>query len=141
MRGTIVLPDNMKTVYVQSNSGNGLVRELNRVLKSSGATVVNNAAGATAILMIRSAKQDRRVLSVSSTTARAQEYELSYIVDFSIEGSHGKELYPRQTATLLRDYRFDENDVLGKGSEERILIKEMEKDMALSILRRLRVRK
>ena len=141
LRGSIELPDNMKTVYVQSSSGIGLVRELNRVLKSSGATVVNDPTGATAILMIRSAKQDRRVLSVSSTTARAQEYELSYIVDYSIENSHGKELYPHQTVTLLRDYRFDENDLLGKGSEEGILVKEMEKEMALSILRRLRARK
>ena len=141
LRGTINLPDSMKTVYVQNSSGSGIAGELSRVMKSSGATVVNNPSEATAILVIHSAKQDRRVLSVSSTTARVQEYELSYFVDFSVVDPGGKELYPHKIVTLLRDYRFDENDVMGKGSEEGILRKEMEKEMALSILRRLRAQK
>lgn len=142
LRGTIELPESMKAVNVQGGGTNSaLVREISRFLESSGTIVVGSSKEATAILIIHKAKQDRRVLSVSSSTARVQEYELSYRVEFSIIKPGGDEILPRQTVMLLRDYQFDENDVLGKGSEEGILRKEMEKEMTLAILRRLRTRK
>lgn len=138
LRGTIELPDSMKAVYVEGGSRSALTNELSRFLQSSGATVVNRSQDATAILIIHQAKLDRRLLTVSSSTAKAQEYKLTYQVEFSIVKPGGGELLPRQKVTLVRDYQFDVNDVLGKGSEEEILRKEMEKEMTLTMLRRLR---
>lgn len=141
LRGTIELPESMKAVHVESGSRSALTSELSRFLQSAGATIVERSSDATAILIIHQAKQDRRLLTVSSSTAKAQEYKLTYRVEFSIVKPGGGELLPRQKVTLVRDYQFDESDVLGKGSEEEILRKEMEKDMTLAMLRRLRIMK
>ena len=141
LRGTIDLPESMKAVYVEGGSRSALTNELSRFLQNAGATIVERSSDATAILIIHQAKLDRHLLTVSSTTAKAQEYKLTYRAEFSIVKPGGGELLPRQTVTLIRDYQFDENDVLGKGSEEEILRKEMEKEMTLAMLRRLRIMK
>ena len=138
MRGSVQLPPEMEMTYIQGAGSATMMQELRRSLTASGATLVTEVDQASAILEIIQAHQDRRVLTVGST-ARVREYELSYTVEFGVQRRDGTVLVPVQTLELRRDYVFDENDVLGKGSEEELVRREMEREVAQSLLRRLRV--
>lgn len=140
MRGSVQLPPEMERTYIQGSGSTAMMLELRRSLTASGATLVSEVDQASAILEIIQAQQDRRVLTVGST-ARVREYELSYTVEFGVQRRDGAVLVPVQTLMLRRNYVFDENDVLGKGSEEELVRREMEREVAQGLLRRLRVGK
>lgn len=140
LRGSVQLPPEMERTYIQGSGSASMMQELRRSLTASGATLVAEVDQATAILEIVQASQDRRVLTVGSS-ARVREYELSYTVEFGVHRRDGAVLVPVQTLQLRRDYVFDENDVLGKSSEEELVRQEMEREVAHSLLRRLRVGK
>lgn len=136
MRGAVQLPKGVKSVYIQGSSNSALIRDVEISLEQAGVKLLQQAQGADAVLTISNVRQTRRVLSVG-TTGRALEYQLTLEVDVSLVNSKGVKLIPRETMRLTRDYRFDENAVLGKSSEESLLWKEMERDMAQMILRRI----
>jgi LPS-assembly lipoprotein len=52
----------------------------------------------------------------------------------------GKQLLAPYRLRQVRDYLFDENDVLGKSTEEAQLRKEMQADLIQQLLRRLQAR-
>ena len=70
-------------------------------------------------------------------TGKEREFELVYQVAFEVTGASGEELLAKQTVTLLRDYVFDPNAVLGKNREESVLHAEMRRDAAARIVRRI----
>lgn len=140
LRGSVQLPPQMDVVYIQGGGDGLMVQELRRALNASGARLVNEVGEANAILEILRADQERRVLSVGSS-ARVQEYELNYTVEFAVLRRDGSVLVPEQSVRIRRDYRYDENDVLGKSSEEDLIRKEMERDMAHTMMRKMRAGK
>ena len=136
MRGAVQLPKGVKSVYIQGGKSSQLIQDIELSLEYAGVKLLKKAVGADAILTITNVRHKRRVLSVG-TSGRALEYQLTLEVDVSLVDSKGTRLIPRETMRLTRDYRFDENAVLGKSSEESLLWKEMERDMAQMVLRRI----
>lgn len=70
-------------------------------------------------------------------SGRAQEFMLRYAVVFSLRRADGSVAVPQQSVELSRDYLAPVVDSLGKASERELLVRELQRDMAASILRRV----
>ena len=139
LRGTATIPASLQTLYVQGvNMQQGLGLELKRGLTRNGVTVLSNYQQGSAVLTILDSKFQRRVLSVGSD-AKVSEYELHGTVTFKVSDGEGKVLADSQTVEAQRDYQFDQNQVLGKDEEERLLKEQLNQQLVQSILRRLSV--
>lgn len=137
LRGAATFPDSLKTMYIQGiNLKTGLGLELKRGLTRNGVTVVNHYQSGSAVLTILENKSERRVLSVDRT-AKVSEYEIYNSVKFSVSDGQGQELSEAQTVEARRDYQFDQDQVLGKDEEERLLREQLDLQLVQSILRRL----
>ncbi len=127
----------MQRVFVQAPDAYGpLAVELRRGLEAGGGELVSERERATAVLHVLEERTRRRALSVSAR-GRAREYELIYHVAFRVEGPTGEVRRPREAVELRRDYVFDPTDVLGKSGEEAMLARDMRRDAARLILRRV----
>jgi len=132
LRGTTPEAKNMPLTYVEGAAASQLRAQLNQVDK-----VTENAEAAQVVLTILSENFDRRVLSVGAIRGKVREYELRYVVNFNVRDKAGKELLSAQTINLTRDYLFDETQVLGSDTEEVILRRDLVRDAAGQIMRRL----
>ena len=62
---------------------------------------------------------------------------LRYAVVFSLRRADGSVAVPQQSVELSRDYLAPALDSIGKASERELLVRELQRDMAASILRRV----
>lgn len=124
-----------RTHVVAADPYSPLVRELARALDGTAAEIVDEAAGASAVLRIREDRTEQRVLSVS-VQGQPREYEIIYSVRFEVQVTGGM-TFPMQSLEVRRDYPFDETDVLGRTREAQDLTEAMRRDMANLIVRRL----
>lgn len=126
----------MERTYIAGADNSPLYYELESALLAAGGQVVDTVQSATATLTIHSERYSRRVLSVDSV-GRASEYELSLHVAYSLNSADGEPPAGRDEVTLLRDYRFDPDNVLASGGQEEMLRNEMRRYAVRQILRRL----
>jgi LPS-assembly lipoprotein len=87
-------------------------------------------------LLLYGELSDSRVLSVTSA-GNVDEYLLKYEVSFRLADVDNKLLSEPQTVKVQRDHQFDRLNVLAKEREEQELRREMQRDAAQQILRRL----
>jgi len=111
--------------------------EIRRQLRAGGTEVTETAVSAQWAVRLLREESDRRVLSVGST-GKVEEYELYYAATVAFEDPQGKPLGPPQTVSQTRSYGFSESAVLGKDAEQETLMRDMRRDVANQILRRLR---
>ncbi|MCC6716201.1 MAG: hypothetical protein IT496_13270 [Gammaproteobacteria bacterium] len=122
-------------VYMKGGGATGA--EVRRLLSLIGVEFVSQAGQADTIITITRDTQERQVLSVDPKTGKVREYEL--IVDTSIlaVSADGRVLLEDDDIALQRDYTFDETAALGKYEQEATLYREMRRDLAAAIVRRL----
>jgi len=108
---------------------------LRRALITSGGTLTEDSERATGTVRIQKDQVTRKILSVSKNNT-PREYEVTYTVEFSVDGTSG-EILPSQTVSLTRDYSFDETKLLAKENEEAILLDGMARDLVAIVMRRL----
>ncbi len=136
LRGQTQLPPSMsKTALTGVDRSSPLLAELELLLRGHGVGLVD-AAEATARLSIGYDRLAREVQSVSAT-ARVREFALRYTVAFTLEDPAGAALIPPQSIELVRDYTFDQSEVLSAASEEEFLRTELTREMAREILARI----
>lgn len=137
LRGAVPLPDSLKLMYIQGiNIQQGLGLELKRGLKQNGIQVVNDYEKNSAVLTILENKFERRVLSVGSN-AKVSEYELYSLLTFKVTDGEGKIIVEPQDLEAIRDYQFDQTQVLSSDVEEASLREELNQQLVQSLLRRL----
>lgn len=137
LRGAVDLSDSLKTMHIQGvNLQRDIGLYLKRGLVSNGIIVVEQPQADSAILTIIENKFDRRVLSVGSN-AKVSEYELYALIRFSVLDAQGKTLADSEQVEAQRDYQFDEDEVLGRESEEALLRDQLNQELVQNILRRL----
>lgn len=145
LRNKLALPADMPAVQVDSTVRySELVKFLNRGLRSSGATVVEDGdtlavAGkqaGVARLQIRSERWGDLPIAIDGQ-GRAQEYSLRYAVVFSFLRPDGSVIVPEQVVELSRDYVSPPQDATGTTTEREILADELRREMSASILRRI----
>jgi LPS-assembly lipoprotein len=110
-------------------------RELVASLESAGARLAPGKHAATAIVRIHVDEHGRDVLSISARNT-PQEYEVYYVVEYSVEAG-GEEILPRQRLRLTRDYAYDDTAVLAKQHEEDDLLEALARDLAALVTGRL----
>jgi LPS-assembly lipoprotein len=137
LRGTAALPAELQTMQVQSADPNSdITRELRRVLRNNDVSVDAADSGGYS-LQIGAEQNSERALSVNSL-ARAGEYQLTMSVPFQLLIAGAPVLGP-ETITLERVYLADPENAAAKSDEAQLIQREMRRELALQILRRLQV--
>lgn len=120
IRGVADVPPEMQRTYIATADRHSeFYQTLRRELKSSGIELVDSPADATSIFKIHTDITNQRVLSVSARNVPT-EYEVFYIVNYSLESGQTTLMQPR-TQTQTRVYTWDETLVLGKQEEQQTL--------------------
>ncbi len=136
LQGIERLPPAMSVTYIDAaDRYSEFNRALRESLNAAGAQLVNDSKQARAIIRVRRDESGQRVLSVSARN-RPEEYEVYYIVEYSVEGVSG-ELLEVQMLERKRDYSYDEAALLAKQREEVVLRDALARELAGLVLRRL----
>ena len=139
LRGSVSLPPDLGPMHVVGPRDLGAA--VIQLLDGAGVQVepADGSADGSAGALVRLGNErfDRRVLSVNPETGKESEFELAYQVTFEVTRAEGEVLVPRETVSLLRDYVFDVDEVLGKSREQSVLRDEMRRDAATRIVRRI----
>jgi len=139
LRGAVPLPDSLKLMYVQGiNLQQGLGLALKRGLKQNGIQVVDDYETDSAILTVLENKVERRVLSVGNN-AKVSEYELYSSLTFKVTDDKSTLIVEPFQVEAIRDYQFDQTQVLSSDGEEAILREQINQQLVGSLLRRLSV--
>ncbi len=148
LQGRAPLPQSMKAAYVQAtDQQTDFVQSLRKALLTSGARPAYAKTGASSVVNILKDEVVRRTLSVSALN-KPNEYEITYIVRFSVSASEQagekasekageKELLAPQEISATRSYSFDETRLMAKEHEESILRQAMAHDLADRVVRQL----
>ncbi len=127
----------ISNVFVSNIGGESIAKEVKLQLAGAGARAVASADKAKLVLRLEKEIFNRSVLSVSADTGKVEEYLLTLTVSMTLIDSKGKELIPGDEIRLARDYTFDEDAVLGKFEEEKVLRDELVSEAASEIIRRV----
>jgi LPS-assembly lipoprotein len=136
LQGRVPLPTALATTRViASDDQTDFVQGLRRALLTSGGQLTESSERATGVVHIHKDEVTQKIISVSANNI-PREYEVTYTVEFSVEGTSG-ELLPSQTVSVTRDYSFDETKLLAKENEEAIIREGMARDLVAIVMRRL----
>ena len=136
LQGRVPLPAVLFTTQVVAQDDQtDFVQGLRRALITSGGQLTELSEKATGTVRVHKDEVTQKILSVSANNI-PREYEVTYTVEFSVEGPKG-ELLPSQEVSVTRDYSFDETKLLAKENEEAILREGMARDLVAIVMRRL----
>lgn len=136
LRGSIAIPESLSPVFVQDNGGTQVKPVLLQLLHTNHVSLATKPAEAKSLVVIHGEQFQRRVSSVAGS-GKVQEFELQYLLQYSILDAENQPVLAQQSLRLTRDLRFDENAVLAKAQEEAQRNKDMVIDAAQQLLRRL----
>ena len=138
LRNALLLPADLGPVQVASpDSRSELAEALSEALARAGAQLVEGKASAPAAqLQLLSERWADSPISVDQS-GRAQEFSLRYAVIFRLRRADGSDLVPQQALELSRDYIAGPALASGTAGEREILVRELRREMAASILRRI----
>lgn len=139
LRGSFELPAELQKMYVAGSQSSVLVRDLNEMLAYS-AEVVSKRSDADAILTINKEDSENRTLSVDSR-GKVRESEMQYSVVYSLALQNGDILIDNAALLLTRDFINDENDIIGRTNESAVITRDLKRDAAQQILRRVQALK
>lgn len=137
LREPLRLPPDLAGVQVVArNPYSPLAQSLTRSLERAGFNVPEEGGEGVAVLRILSERWDSQPISVDQF-GRGQEYSLRYAAVFMFEDEDGEEVVPEQVIELSRDYVSLPNNSTGSESEREMLARELEREMAAAVLRRI----
>ena len=112
-----------------------MARELRLALAGSS-EVVEVAASADVVVVALVERLERSIVA-STSTGQVRELQLRVRFSYRVLSGNGQERVPATEMLLLRDMTYQETDALAKELEEAALVRQMQVDMALQVLRRL----
>jgi len=137
LRNALVLPADLGPVRVASTDRySPLPDSLTRSIERAGARIAAPDDASATVIQLLSERWGNTPISVDQF-GRAQEYTLRYAVVFEMRKADGTTPVPRQAVELSRDYVSSPTDPIGDESERELLEKELRREMAASIIRRL----
>ena len=126
------------SLYIDAPPGSVVAQRIHTLLSADGKTrLVASATEADAILRIAREERTKTILSLSGA-GRVTEYRLGLRLRYSVDGRDERVLAAPETIELIRDMTYDDAQLLAKGAEEQLLIRDMDESAALRILRRLK---
>ena len=136
LRGADVLPPDVGRLFLAAPA---VLRNDVAVFLEGGKTeLVDDRTSADVVLSMSNPRYDRRVLSVDPNTGKEREFQLSYTVDVNASSAAGQTILEPNPVTLLRDYVFDPEALIGSSTEEALLRVEMRRDLVQQVLYQLR---
>jgi LPS-assembly lipoprotein len=137
LRGSESASIPFESIYISALEGKLIIPELKLAIQSSGKTLVlDKPQDAEAILHIISEKYSKHIWSISGS-GRVREFQLRYRVSYRLTDSKGLEIVPPSVVSLSRIMPFADAQVLAKQAEEKMLTREMYRDISQQIIRRL----
>lgn len=128
-----------ESIYVNAPSHPTFATELRRALTGAGsARLVDAADKAQVVVDVLSVHDDKQVLSLSPG-GRVQEYALAKAVVFRVRDRDGRDWLKQDEIVVRRAYTYDDTERLAREIQEQRLLREMQSDAALQIVRRLQV--
>ncbi|MGR8930609.1 MAG: LPS-assembly lipoprotein LptE [Gammaproteobacteria bacterium] len=137
LRGSIALPAELRSVYIFGMSG-VLNKEMKGILKASNAKLAESPNDAGVVIKVLREDMRQRVISVGQT-GKSSEVALDYYLKFQFYDNQENPLLDEQTIELSREFFNDQTAYLGKENEEKMIIKEMYRQVARMILSRAEV--
>lgn len=129
-------PSGLQNVSVHGMSSSRELVHLVRESLRSGEVNVVEPDHAAIRLDIVSEETAREVLSLDAS-GKAREYDLMLDVSFEVRHAQHSDSPARQKIRIHRVLVFDKHDVLGSAEEEDLLLREMRREAAQRIVRRL----
>ncbi len=136
LRGAYDLPKGMKNVYMEGGSPT-LREQFDSALKSSSGQLVDSRDKADVVLRIFQDEIEHRSLSLSAR-GRSNEIELAGHLEFQLINAKHETLIAREPVDFRRAYFNDQQDVIAKGNEETVILKEMYQQVVRTIISRAR---
>jgi len=137
LRDALVLPSDIGTVRVASvERYSPLADSLTHSIQRAGAQIAGADDQNATVVDLLSERWADTPISVDQF-GRAQEYSLRYAVVFEVRKADGTKPLPRQAVELSRDYISNPVNSIGTEGERELLVKELRREMAASIIRRL----
>lgn len=123
LRGAVVLPDNLKQVYLDGASMQ-LREQFRKVLRSASGELVQTPETAKVIIKIFNESNDQRVLSLSAR-GRSNELELYYRLQYALVKADNTVVLENQPIEIKRQYFNDQQDMVAKDNEQQVIRNEM----------------
>jgi LPS-assembly lipoprotein len=137
LRDALVLPPDLGPVrVVAADRYSPLAETLAQSLENAGATPATDDMMDTAVLDLLSERWGDTPVAVDAF-GRSLEFSLRYAVIFELRRADGSVIVPRQTIELSRDYVSNPVNSIGTEGEREILQRELRREMAASVLRRI----
>jgi LPS-assembly lipoprotein len=137
LRDALVLPADIGPVRVASTDRySPLADSLTHSIERAGAQIAAPEDATATVLDVLSERWASTPVSVDQF-GRAQEFSLRYAVVFEVRRADGTKAVPRQAVELSRDYVSNPVNSIGAEGERELLAKELRREMAASIIRRL----
>lgn len=136
LRGAFALPAAMKSIYLEGGSGQ-LRDQFMQVMTSSSGQLASSRQGAGIVVRILSEETNRRTLSLSSR-GKSNEFELYYRLEYELANAGNALLMERQPIEIRREYYNDQQDVMAKENEEKVIRDEMYQQVVRTIVNRAR---
>lgn len=131
------LPAAMAHTCIQSEEPYGHLENLLRnAIRAHGDEVSDSCGKDAATLAIISHSVETRVLAVNSQ-GQPLQYQLTYQVQFRLDGADGKTLLPAASLQLQRQLAYSVYNELGTGRRKKALIADMQREASRLILLRL----
>lgn len=140
-RGSVTRLTDQGSIYVDASRDLSIAEAVREALTDAAFVLARNRDDADILLRLTDEKQAERVVSVNSI-GRVSEYELSHTVNMLIAGSEdgSAPAYAQDQnfnrVEVIREYTYDETNVLGKQNEARILRAEMKMELVRQIVLR-----
>jgi LPS-assembly lipoprotein len=138
LRGTNLQALQNTAIYIQSSGANILAAEVKRQLLDADVKTVSSATDADYIVTLSNESFRSKVLSVSPTTGKVEEYEITYNAMLKIANKDNSTTASAEPISASRDIIFDEGAVLATVEESAVLKRDIAKQAAANVLRRLR---
>ncbi len=137
LRERVSLPSSLQPVLVKAKTGSQTAALLRQRLIEQGVAVTATAKQAKLWIELSHEEQDERMVSVSTFSTTMREVELTYQVYLQLRKPDGKVLVEKRPLRLVREFIYNENEVLAKASEQQVLRDDMQQEILAHILRRL----
>lgn len=135
LRGTATLP--WETLHIGLPENSPLYHQIKRSIESGSHTrIVSDPKEAQATLAVLQNNHNKGILSLSAK-GLVREFQLTRSFVYRIQDAKGKELIPASQIILQREMNFDDERIFAKEAEEAMIMREMEQDLVVQLLRRL----
>jgi len=137
LRGSSSMPHSLERLYLVATDAHGeLATQLRQQLLTHKVVLTEKASDAPLSLYVLEEQIDRRTAAVGAD-ALTSAYELFMTATYEVRDNAGQLIAPRATASITRTYNYNANDATSSSREESLLLKEMRRDLAQQLVRRV----